>query len=61
MLSLISSSLRWFRASRPMLRWIALGYVIKAAAFGVAWSFIPDLPQRLWAAVEAFWAVLCEF
>lgn len=40
------------------LRLIALGYVVKTVAFGVAWYFIPDLPQRLGALGTAAWAWL---
>ncbi len=46
------------RPSRRALRLVALGYVIKTVTFGVAWYFVPDLPQRVQGSVVAAWASL---
>ncbi len=35
------------RPSRRTLRLVAVSYVVKTLAFGVAWYFVPDLPQRV--------------
>jgi hypothetical protein len=44
------------RPSRRTLRLVALGYLVKTVAFGVAWYFVPDLPQRVQGSVVAAWA-----
>lgn len=46
------------RPSRRALRLVALGYVLKTVAFGVAWYLVPDLPQRVQGTVVAAWASL---
>jgi hypothetical protein len=57
-LPLVLTSIRFPSLSRPTLKWIALGYVVKTAAFGVAWYFVPDLPQRLATGARAAWGWL---
>ncbi len=51
---------RRFPTLRARLRLLALGYVVKTAAFGVAWYFIPDLPQRLLGLGTAAWVWLAD-
>lgn len=55
-LPLIVHSLKLPSRPRQALKWITLGYAVKTAAFGVAWYFVPDLPQRLLAGAQAAWA-----
>ena len=40
------------------LKLVALAYALKTAAFGVAWYFVPDLPERLLSGTQAAWAWL---
>jgi hypothetical protein len=40
---------------RRTLKLIALGYAVKTVLFGIAWMFIPDLPQRTASAVRDTW------
>ena len=41
--------------NRKMLKLVAIGYVIKTAAVGVAWLLIPDLPERAAAGARQAW------
>ena len=40
---------------RKTLKLIALGYVVKTLLFGIAWIFVPDLPQRTASVVRDTW------
>jgi hypothetical protein len=42
------------------LKLIALGYLIKTLLFGIAWFFVPDLPQRTQTAARLTWAWVME-
>lgn len=57
-LPLVLTSIRLPGLSRSALKWVALGYAAKTVAFGLAWYFIPDLPQRLLAGGQSAWAWL---
>jgi len=46
------------RPSRRALRLVALGYLVKTVALGVAWYFVPNLPQRVQGSVVAAWVSL---
>ena len=46
------------RPSRRALRVVALGYLVKTVAFGVAWYLVPDLPRRVQGSVVAAWVSL---
>ena len=45
------------RPSRRTLRLVAVSYLLKTVALGVAWYFVPDLPQRV-QGVVAGWVSL---
>jgi hypothetical protein len=38
-----------------LLKIYAISYAVKTILFGIAWLFIPDLPQRTSAAVRQAW------
>jgi hypothetical protein len=38
-----------------LLKIYAISYAIKTILFGIAWLFIPDLPQRTSAAIQQAW------
>ena len=42
--------------SRRTLKLVALGYVVKTVAFGVAWLMVPDLPERALSHARVAWA-----
>lgn len=44
--------------SRRTLRLVAVSYLVKTLAFGVAWYFVPDLPQRVQGSLAAALASL---
>lgn len=46
------------RPSRHALRLVALSYLLKTVAFGVAWYLVPDLPRRVQGSVVAAWVSL---
>jgi len=46
------------RISRSTLKLMAIGYAVKALAFGLAWYMIPDLPERLSNHVQTAWTKL---
>ena len=54
--SLIVNSLRVAVLHPRTVKLVALSYGLKTLAFGVAWYFVPDLPQRLVEATQAAWA-----
>jgi hypothetical protein len=41
--------------SRKTLKLVAIGYVVKTLAFGVAWLLVPDLPQRALNTARQAW------
>ncbi len=38
-----------------LLRLMLLGYAVKTVLLGVAWYYVPDLPQRAQTHVAALW------
>jgi uncharacterized membrane protein YdcZ (DUF606 family) len=41
--------------NRRTLKVIAISYAVKTVLFGIAWIFIPDLPQRAATAARDTW------